>query len=293
MGNVRMSGGVRFELAPSRLAWNAYRDGTTPSNAEAAKLLQQAQSVVNQVIQPGMSDLDKELALHDYIINNCRYLIDEENRHTGDARGFFDYGCCQCSGYCDTFWLLGTMAGLDVEIISGEVNDPLDPDTAQKYNVDSNGHAWNLIQLDGKWYGLDVTWDDPVGDEDSLTYTYFNVPVSAFERTRTWDREQDPVGTYAQTIDGNYQYVRLYDRPEYKFTTADGAAQSAIDQIDRSGKSIICLTNKPMAQSIADSIAGEIANHYQMTSWTYCLIGEEDPFAPELPFYVYSFDLGQ
>ena len=25
-------------------------------------------------------------------------------------------------------------------------------------------HAWNLIKLDGEWYQVDVTWDDPVWD---------------------------------------------------------------------------------------------------------------------------------
>lgn len=28
----------------------------------------------------------------------------------------------------------------------------------------SEGHMWNYVQMeDGKWYAVDVTWDDPVG----------------------------------------------------------------------------------------------------------------------------------
>ena len=25
-------------------------------------------------------------------------------------------------------------------------------------------HAWNLIKIDGEWYHIDVTWDDPTPD---------------------------------------------------------------------------------------------------------------------------------
>ena len=26
-------------------------------------------------------------------------------------------------------------------------------------------HIWNLIKIDGKWYHVDVTWDDPIMDK--------------------------------------------------------------------------------------------------------------------------------
>ena len=36
--------------------------------------------------------------------------------------------------------------------------------------ADEIDHAWNLVELDGKWYHLDATWDDPMPDqgEDAL-----------------------------------------------------------------------------------------------------------------------------
>ena len=30
------------------------------------------------------------------------------------------------------------------------------------YNGETESHAWNYVQLDGKWYAIDVTWDDPI-----------------------------------------------------------------------------------------------------------------------------------
>ena len=34
--------------------------------------------------------------------------------------------------------------------------------------VKGKNHAWNMVRLDGKWYGVDVTWDD-----SGHTYRYF------------------------------------------------------------------------------------------------------------------------
>ena len=28
--------------------------------------------------------------------------------------------------------------------------------------ANGGGHAWNQVKVDGKWYNIDVTWDDPI-----------------------------------------------------------------------------------------------------------------------------------
>ena len=45
-------------------------------------------------------------------------------------------------------------------------------------NGESERHAWNYVYLNGQWYALDVTWDDPIitgGGKvtDSIKYAYF------------------------------------------------------------------------------------------------------------------------
>ena len=41
----------------------------------------------------------------------------------------------------------------------------------------SENHAWNYVQLDGNWYAVDCTWDDPVSNtgwiSKSSKYRYF------------------------------------------------------------------------------------------------------------------------
>ena len=45
----------------------------------------------------------------------------------------------------------------------------------QNYKISSKNHIWNLVNLDGTWYHLDATWDDPVVKDNKqyLIHNYF------------------------------------------------------------------------------------------------------------------------
>ena len=81
-----------------------------------------------------------------------------EGNLTGDSRPV-------CEGYARAFKLLCDELGIPCilitgEGISGEVQEP---------------HMWNAVRLDGAWYAVDVTWDDPLYLEalGKPRYTYF------------------------------------------------------------------------------------------------------------------------
>jgi len=61
-----------------------------------------------------------------------------------------------CEGYARAFKVLCDAAGIPCVLESG---------IARQYKNDSGvPHMWNLIELDGKWYAADVTWNDPLGN---------------------------------------------------------------------------------------------------------------------------------
>ena len=60
--------------------------------------------------------------------------------------------------------------------------------------VDKDGvqqlHMWNKVQLDGEWYNVDCTWDDPMGVEPgSVRYDYFLVSDKDISATHSEDRD--------------------------------------------------------------------------------------------------------
>lgn len=199
-----------IEWYPGIRIWHAVLNGEEAMlSGRDQKILQHARSAVNRLIQPGMSDLEKELALHDYIVYNCDYLKDGE-LDTKSIYGFYEHGLCQCSGYSDTFFLLGRLAGLEVFQQSGHIIE------------DGEAHRWNLIRLDGLWYLLDSCWDDPVGGGQE-TWNYFNVPLDVIAAERNWDPRLLPAGNYARELDEKWYF---YDVP-----TVTGMAE-AIASLD-------------------------------------------------------------
>lgn len=53
----------------------------------------------------------------------------------------------------------------------------------------SSLHAWNLVKLDGKWYHLDTTWDDPLPDVPGrITYEHYNLTDDQIKTVHTWTK---------------------------------------------------------------------------------------------------------
>ena len=241
--------GVRVELKSGLQALLAIEKGEVDAlDADVRQVAEQAQAAVAVLIRPGMSDWEKELAIHDYIVEHCDYLNESPEVQTADARGFFLHGKCQCAGYVDTFRLLGRLAGLEIENLGGQTT---------RDEAGSKGHAWNLIRLDGQWYFVDLTWDDMIEAESTLEHTFFNLPYGAFWESRTWDWAYTPWGDYAEALDTNY----YYDRPEYAVATPEDALDSAVRQLDESGKAYLLLTGEVDIRAVARALAG----HYQTT----------------------------
>lgn len=128
------------------------------------------------------TDYEKEVAIHNFITDNFTY--GPININTVPARahsitGFVFDGVGICEAYANTFYVMGKMAGLDVSIITGTTS-----------NID---HMWNLIKLDGDYYHVDVTSDDPAPDTPGRErYNFFNVPDDIMSKTHAWERSDFP-----------------------------------------------------------------------------------------------------
>ncbi len=112
-------------------------------------MLQDALSVVDN----SMSELEKAIALHDYIVVNCEYdyenyLANKLPREVYSAYGVLVDRKAVCQGYALAYKLLLNRVGIECYMVTSSAMN----------------HAWNLIKLDGQYYQVDTTWDDPVWD---------------------------------------------------------------------------------------------------------------------------------
>ena len=130
-----------------------------------------AEELLPQIVTAQMSEYEMVKAIHDYIVNNTQYDYDRflngtvpEVSHS--PLGVFEYGVAVCQGYAYAFELLCDLSGIECEFVSGVAG--------------GGGHAWNQVKVDGKWYNIDVTWDDPIYYFNGvltpyLSYDYFLV----------------------------------------------------------------------------------------------------------------------
>ncbi|MDR1271581.1 MAG: hypothetical protein LBK04_01080 [Clostridiales Family XIII bacterium] len=144
----------------------------------AERLMQMASEVPHQ---PGASDYETALKAHDWIVENFEYArdIDEFSTQNGSF-GALVNGRTMCKGYAETMALyLTCYTDTDNEMIVGDAKNAPDAEWV--------GHAWNLVNMDGGWYHVDATFDDPEGSTGSAsTHFYFGQSDHVMSQDHTW-----------------------------------------------------------------------------------------------------------
>lgn len=141
-----------------RISWSLMGDmvtGIMPSYQEGyddaafARAAREALSVVSE----NMTDVQKAVALHEYLVVNCEY--DYENYLKGNipsesytAYGALVKGTAVCQGYALAYKYLLREVGIPCYMVSSSTMN----------------HAWNMVELGRQLYQVDVTWDDPTWD---------------------------------------------------------------------------------------------------------------------------------
>lgn len=131
------------------------------------------------------ADFEKIRCIYDYVRGTVRYdrVHSGRSEHTlrSTAYSALHWHAATCQGYCVTLYRLLREAGVPCRVVTG--------------TADGTFHAWNLVELDGAWYGLDATWD--AGREEPLWFLKGSEgfsghePGPAFENTAF--RQQHPM----------------------------------------------------------------------------------------------------
>ncbi|MBE6772051.1 MAG: hypothetical protein E7547_07910 [Ruminococcaceae bacterium] len=132
-----------------------------------AELEKVCNEVVSSLSDPN-DEWQTELEIHDYIVDNCRYMLVENEHVYSSAYGALVNGEAACEGYSKAAKLLFDRAGIESAVLSGK---------SKSYNGKEGPHMWNAVKISGNYYYLDCTWDDPINEDgDNVKiYAYFNL----------------------------------------------------------------------------------------------------------------------
>ncbi len=143
-------------------------------------------SLIKELVKDKMNEEEKIKVIHDYIVENTTYdedfcVLDNQKECTTTSKYASDnaYGVLKdhygiCSGYTDL-----------IAIFLNKLN-------IVNYRITNDTHTWNAVNINNNWYHLDATWDDPIGEQDTLSDTYFLITTkedSQLEESHTFNKE--------------------------------------------------------------------------------------------------------
>lgn len=127
-----------------------------------------------EIAANGKDEYERELLLHNALAKRITYK-DVENAH--NAYGALVKGKAVCEGYARAFQYLLYQSGIQCLIAEGS---GINPSTGL-----SEGHAWNVVRIDGQYYHTDLTWDDTDDDNTPVMYPYFNLKTEQITEDHT------------------------------------------------------------------------------------------------------------
>ena len=143
----------------------SYNDYTS----EDIKAFEAAAEEVLSQVEDSWPDFQKVLFIHDYIATHCDY---DDTFLRYDAYNVIVEHTAVCQGYSLAFKYFMNQLDIPCEIITSEGGD----------------HAWNAVDVDGSYYYIDVTHDDPlyaVPKPNVCNHGFFLLTTGEMQATNT------------------------------------------------------------------------------------------------------------
>ena len=160
----------------------------TAAISACEKQLAQVREQIRRLAQSCATDREKVLMVAEYIVRNTEYQIDHVLNQ--NAAASLCYGIAQCSGYSKAVKYLLDFLDIPCIYVTGDADDG---------RGGSGPHAWNMVQLDGEYYHLDVTFMDGSNPDErgALRQVYLFYDDSSMAKDHRWDRRKYPACTDA------------------------------------------------------------------------------------------------
>ena len=158
--------------------WRFYYD----DKEELARMRRESQNITtdiaNELLLSCQDDFSKVNAVNNFLCGSVYYPYSEPYSMTEHmVYGATVDNCAVCEGYAGAAKAILDKMGVDCMVETGTC-------------INGEGHAWNLVKVDGNWYQMDVTWND--ADEAWYQNMYFLVTDEYMRESRSWDYDYFP-----------------------------------------------------------------------------------------------------
>lgn len=163
----------------SSVTYNVYMDSGDKSNylidefnskEQVDTAIKNIEQISNNIISNKTGNIYQDIKMvHDYLVDNIQYDETISKQNIYNIYGALINNKCVCEGYAKSFKYLLDGFGIPTTLVIGK---------ATNSEGGSENHAWNYVQINDKWYAVDVTWDDPIISgggriDNSRKYKYF------------------------------------------------------------------------------------------------------------------------
>lgn len=183
---------------------NYLKTGFT-SEKEVDIAISKVENIRNNLINSLSSNDDyyKILQTHNTLVNSLEYDSTLNKSNTHNIYGALVQKSVVCEGYAKAFKYILDSLNIENILVSG---------TATNSSRETESHMWNYVKLNGCWYGVDVTWDDPIiiggFSKNNLRHDYF------LKGSRTFIGSHTPSGKISD--DGTLFSLPNLNKENYK-----------------------------------------------------------------------------
>ena len=159
------------------------------SKEEINQAMAQIEQVKNQILQNKTENTYDDIKMvHDYLVDSISYDSSLSKENIYNIYGALVNRECVCEGYARAFKYLLDELDIPCVMVIG---------TGTNSQGETENHAWNYVQLNGNWYAVDSTWDDPVvigggSASEESKYKYFLVGREFI------DQDHSPSGQFTE-----------------------------------------------------------------------------------------------
>ena len=198
------------------------------ASAEYRRQCDEAISVLEQACADALAgkknELEKAMTVHDFILGKLNYAYEADGATPQDdiwahnLIGIAEKGLGVCESYAKAYQYLCRINGLDCMVVTG---------------FNRENHAWNLVRIDGKWYGVDCTFDET--NKDEVSYACFGMYAARMREEYQADSPNNRGIGYLYALptvsDRNIELVDLSKNGTYigVYESIDAAFQAMTD----------------------------------------------------------------